>query len=206
MDQLFSGGGGRTTETLVGILVVVAIMALRFSRPRPLKPELLWVRPAIFVVIIASTLISAPPDPSLLNILILLTGAAVGAAAGWQRGRFMRIAVDPDSHDLTARASPLGMVFIIALLGVRVALRGAVMQPGAMPGLSPAALTDGLIVLVGAMMSVQNLEMWLRARRLLSDAQAARTTLAGGHVAIDHATAPDAAIKTLGDGIRHPTV
>jgi hypothetical protein len=176
MDQLFSGGGGRMAGALIGILVVVAVMALRFSRPRPLKLERLWVRPAIFLVIIASTLVNAPPDPSPLTILILLAGAAVGAAAGWQRGRFMRIIVDPDSHDLTTRASPLGMVFIVALLGIRVVLRGAVMRTVAVPGLSPVALTDGLIVLVGVMMGIQNLEMWLRARRLLSDAQSARAS------------------------------
>lgn len=180
MDALFSGGGGgRMTGTLIGILVVVAIMALRFSRPRPLKLERLWVRPVIFLVIIASALVGSPPDPSPLNLLLLLVGAGAGAAIGWQRGRFMRIAVDPETHDLTSRASPLGMVFIVALLAARVGLRGAMMQPGAVPGLSPAAITDALIVLFGAMMIVQNLEMWLRARRLLADAQAARASATG---------------------------
>jgi len=181
MDALFSGGGGgRMTGTLIGILVVVAIMALRFSRPRPLKLERLWVRPAIFLAIIASTLVSLPPEITLVSLLLLLASALVGAAAGWQRGRFMRISVDPETHDLTSRASPLGMVFIVVLLGARVALRGAVMQPGSVvPGLSPVAFTDGLIVMFGAMMIVQNLEMWLRARRLLADAQAARASATG---------------------------
>jgi hypothetical protein len=174
MFDLFSGGGGRATGTLIGILIVVAIMAFRFSRPRPLKLERLWVRPAIFLVIIASTLIGLPPEITVVNLLILLASGLVGAAAGWQRGRFMRIAVDPATHDLTSRASPLGMVFIIALLGLRVGLRGAVMQTGAVPGLSPVALTDGLLVLFGVMMMVQNLEMWLRARRLLAEARASR--------------------------------
>jgi hypothetical protein len=45
---------------------------------------------------------------------------------------------------------------------------------------SAIALTDALLALVVAMMVVQGLEMWLRARRLLAEARAAKAGLSGG--------------------------
>jgi hypothetical protein len=173
MDDLFAGGGGRTVGTLVGILVVLALMARRFSQTRPLKIERLWIRPAIFMVIVLGALVSLAPPLTVANIGLLLAAAAVGSAVGWQRGRFMRIEVHPETHDVTTRASPWAMVFIIGLMGARVLLRGA-LADASVPGVSAVAVTDALILLAGTIMSVSNLEMWLRARRLLAQAQAAR--------------------------------
>ncbi len=104
----------------------------------------------------------------------MVAALAIGAALGWQRGRFIRIEVDPDTHAITARASPIGMVFILALMATRFALRGALVQNSAAFQLSAIAVTDALLVFAVGMMATQNLEMWLRARRLLAEAQAAK--------------------------------
>ncbi len=44
-------------------------------------------------------------------------------------------------------------------------------------GIPTAAITDGLVLLLGAMIVTQSLEMWLRARRLLAEAVAAKAGL-----------------------------
>ena len=108
--------------------------------------------------------------------IIALLACVVGAALGWQRGRFMRIEVHPETHDITSRASPVGMLFILALLGLRMFLRGEAMATP-IAGVPATAVADALILLAGAMMITQSIEMWLRARRLLAEAQAAKAGL-----------------------------
>jgi hypothetical protein len=159
-------------------LITVAILALvlwrRNSRPRRLRIELLWIRPVLFAVIVGATLSATPfPfDPASLAIMAL--ALAVGAALGWQRGRFMYIDVHPETHDVTSRVSPVGMIFILAVLALRLLLRDATLESRLALGIPAAAITDGLILLLGAMIVAQSLEMWLRARRLLEEARAAK--------------------------------
>ncbi len=97
---------------------------------------------------------------------------AIGAAAGWWRGRLTHIAVNPDTHELTSRTSPLGVLLIAGLYLVRFGLRYyAEQNPGAVHG-AATLFTDGLMIFAIGMLSVQRLEMWLRCRRLLTEARA----------------------------------
>jgi len=66
------------------------------------------------------------------------------------------------------------MIFILAILALRILLRGAALESRTALGLPAASITDGLILLLGAMIVAQSLEMWLRARRLLEEARAAK--------------------------------
>jgi hypothetical protein len=174
MGPDFVGGGPRLYGPLIAVAILVAVLLLRNSRPRKLRIELLWLRPILFALIIAFTLSasSIPLDGPSLGVFAL--AAIVGVALGWQRGRLMTIEVDPQTHALTSRASPIGMIFIVAILLLRMALRGAALESQSALGLPAAAITDGLILLLGAMIVTQSLEMWLRARRLLAEARAAK--------------------------------
>jgi hypothetical protein len=119
----------------------------------------------------------------LIAIAGLIVVLGLGGLAGWFRGRFTQISVDPDSHELTSKASPVALVLIAGLFVLRYGLRLYVEQDGAAgsPGrlnAGAAALTDGLLLFSVGVVGVQRLEMWLRARRLLADsiaAKAART-------------------------------
>jgi hypothetical protein len=171
------GGPGQTYGMIITVIVVLAILFLRNRRPRKLRVEMLWLRPVFFVFIVAATLAAAPPPITLLSVATMTLAVAVGIALGWQRGRFMRIDVDPETHALTSRASPVGMIFILAILALRIGLRDVVMQSRSAFGIPTAAITDGLVLLLGAMIITQSLEMWLRARRLLAEAVAAKAGL-----------------------------
>ncbi len=168
------GGGPRLYGTLITVAVVVAVLLLRNSRPRKLRIELLWLRPILFAVIIAFTLSASSFPLTGPSILVFALAAVLGVVLGWQRGRLMTIEVDPETHALTSRASPIGMIFIVAILLLRMALRGAALENHSALGLPAAAITDGLILLLGAMIVTQSLEMWLRARRLLEAARSAK--------------------------------
>ena len=60
------------------------------------------------------------------------------------------------------------MFFLIGLIVVRAAARGVL---GAEGGVSPAMLTDPLIAFALGMFTLQRLEMYLRAKRLLEEAR-----------------------------------
>ena len=164
--------GGQSA--LVALTIVLLVVVRRNSRPRALRVERLWIRPVIFALLIGTSLASAPPAPTPANLALLAVAAVVGGALGWQRGRLMHITVNPETHDLTSKASPIGMIVILGLVVLRLGLRGAISNLKGAPMISAIAAADSLIVLAGAMMMVQNLEMWLRAQRLLTQARAAK--------------------------------
>ncbi len=168
-------GGSPAIATTITVVIVLAVLFLRNRRPRKLRIEALWVRPVLFFVAIALTLAAAPPPLAPLALAVMALAVVIGVGLGWQRGRFMRIDVHPETHELTSVASPVGMVFIVAILALRIGMRGVVMENHTLLGLPAAAITDALILLVGAMIVTQSLEMWLRARRLLAEAVAAKS-------------------------------
>ncbi|HEY7901741.1 MAG TPA: hypothetical protein VIC25_11225 [Caulobacteraceae bacterium] len=164
---------------IITAAVVMAIMLFRNNRPRRLRVEVLWLRSAIYLALIGATFLALPVsyDPS--SLAIMAAGLVIGVGAGWMRGRLVRIEVHPQTHDISAQASPAAMVFILALMVLRTSLRGLAASSPA-PGLSASALTDGLILLAGGLMIARNLEMGLRATRLLRDARAASAGSQGG--------------------------
>jgi membrane protein CcdC involved in cytochrome C biogenesis len=153
----------------ITIGLIVVIMALRMRRMgqmRPLKLETLWVVPAMYAVVAALMFFTMPPIGGVA--VATLAGLAIGAAVGWQRGKMMHIHVDPQTHALNQKASPAAMFFLIALIIVRMGARSVLGQEG---GVSPAMLTDPLIAFALGMFTLQRLEMYLRAKRLLEEAR-----------------------------------
>jgi hypothetical protein len=174
MEPGAHGGTAQILVPLITVAVLAVILWRRNSRPRQLRIERLWIRPLLFALIVSATLAATPFPLDPLSLIVLAIALAVGAALGWQRGRFMHIDVHPETHDITSRVSPVGMIFILAILALRLLLRGAALESRSTLGLPAAAITDGLILLLGAMIIAQSLEMWLRARRLLDEARAAK--------------------------------
>ncbi len=165
---------GQISGPIVLIVIVVLALILRNRRPRPLRVELLWVRPVLVLVIFGFGALQAPAPPTPLNLMILFVGVAIGAAIGWQRGRFMRIEVDPETHAVTSRASVFGILFILGVLLLRTLAFGAMRENAAQLPVSPVVGSDALLALAVAMFATQGMEMWIRARRLLAQARAAK--------------------------------
>lgn len=155
----------------ISAVVIAVVMALRWrrmSRQVPLKLERLWILPAVYLVAVATTFARFPPVGW---GWAFCTGALVaGAALGWQRGRLMRIAVDPATHALSQTSSPAALLFILAIVLLR---QGARAGSGWLH-LNAMAATDMLMALALGLFAAQRLEMFLRARRLLAEARATR--------------------------------
>lgn len=153
--------------TAVSIAIVIIVLTLRMRRMgkmRPLKIENLWIVPVVYLAVAALMFYQLPPRGWVA--IASAAGLAIGAAVGWQRGKMMHIHVDPDTHALNQKASPTAMIFLVALIVVRMAARGILGQEG---GVSPAMLTDPLIAFALGMFTLTRLEMYLRARRLLEE-------------------------------------
>ena len=165
-----------TTEQLIPLIVIAVVLPLvllRNRRPRTLRPRWMWVVPAIVVALIGLGLWAtmtfdpehAPFRP--VDWVILAAGLALGAAAGWQRGRMVTIQRDADGV-LKAQASPLGLILIVALLVGRQGLR-ALLEPHAADwGLNVLAVQDAFMLLAVGLVVAQRIEMYIRARRILA--------------------------------------
>lgn len=148
-------------------LVIFALRARRMTQMRPLKLEMLWVVPAIYVVIVGINFAAKPP--TLNGWMVTAAAAAIGAAIGWQRGRMMHIHVDPETHALNQKGSPWAILFLMAIILVKFAAQGE----GRALGFDLQLLTDGALGLAIGMLTATRVEMFLRAKRLLAEARAA---------------------------------
>jgi hypothetical protein len=163
------GGWISYVVPLVVVAVVMAIRWKRMSRVRPLKLEHLWILPAFYTVAIGFTFTRFPPHG--WGWAVCLVALALGAALGWQRGKMMRITLDPDTHTLGQTSSPAALLFIVLLIVVRSGARGA-MSYGGGATLAPMAITDVLMALALGLFTAQRLEMYLRGKRMLAAARA----------------------------------
>jgi hypothetical protein len=147
--------------------VIFAFRARRMSQLRPLKLEQLWIVPAIYLVVVIASFVATPPTP--LGWVAALAGLVAGAGLGWWRGKTVAIHVDPATHRLHQKTSPLGLLILLVLVGAKVVARSG----GQAAHLDVASLTDALLGLALGTFTAMRVEMLLRGRRLLAGARRA---------------------------------
>lgn len=165
------GHHSNPTATLLTILMVGLVLFLRIRRmrgTRRLRLETLWIIPAVFLALSGLVLYETPPHG--LGWIVMAAALTGGGFLGWHRGRSMRINVDPQSGTLNQTASPLTFILLIALIAIRLGVKTWAASTGAAPG-SITLITDAFVLLALGIFSVQRLEMFIRARRLLEEAR-----------------------------------
>lgn len=161
---------------LIPIVTIAIVMFFRFrsmGKARPLRLERLWVVPAIYLAL--TVLLFAQMTPHGLGWLWAVLALAAGGAIGWYRGAAMKIHVDPETHALNQTASPLAMLFLLALIGVRFAIRAGAAYEAGLGHVDVVLVTDCLVAFALGLLSVTRLEMFLRGSRLLREARATRS-------------------------------
>ena len=164
-----AGQPGGLMQYAVPIAIIAVVFVIRgrqMTRMRRLKLEQLWIVPAIYFAIVAVTFVLTPPTAK--GWLISIAALVVGAAIGWARGRLIAIHVDPETHTLNQRASPLAMLFIFAIVLVKMAAQGE----GHAMHLDLPLVTDAALALALGNFATTRLEMYLRGSRLLAAARA----------------------------------
>jgi len=161
--------------TSVVPLLAIGLVILRNSRARRLRVETLWIMPVVILALVGLSLTSqGMPSPMMLGLDI--AALVVGATLGWWRARFTHISVDPATHQLTSRASPVGMLVILAIFALRYAVRLYAPQGASSLGVSAVAVADALLIITVGLVCAQRLELALRATRLLSEARSGGPT------------------------------
>jgi len=169
---------GSPWQMLIPIVIAMGIVILRNSRARRLRIEAMWIAPLIVVALIGLALwgeskaghggLALTP----INIGLDVAGIAVGAFLGWWRARFTNITIDPVTHELTSRASPVGMVVIMGILVLRTLVRTYTAQNAGALGQWGPPIADALLVMSVGLVCAQRLELFTRASRMLAEARA----------------------------------
>lgn len=154
-------------------LIVIGLVILRNSRARRLRIETLWIAP---VMILALVGLSLGQEKQLTPVMVAadLAALALGALLGWWRARLTHITVDPGTHQLTSRASPIGMLVILGLFAIRYGVRTFATQNAGALHVSVNLVADAALVMTVGLVCAQRLEIALRATRLLNEARAAK--------------------------------
>ena len=149
----------------------MGLAMLRGSRPRKLSVNRLWIMPTVLLAA-AVLVFSQQAMPSPWMIAIHIVALALGALAGWWRGRLTHIEVDAESGEMTSRTSPIGMVFLGALVMLRYAARDLVTANAGTLHVDAIQIADVFLAFAIGLVSAQRLEMWLRARRMVETSEA----------------------------------
>ena len=162
---------GGITQYLIPVVVIAIVFAFRarrMTRSRPLKLGQLWIVPAIYLVVVAMAFAANPPHA--VGWLAAFAGLVLGCGLGWYRGKTVAIHVDPVTRTLSQKASPLGIVILLALVGIKAAAQAG----GRAAHLDVTVLTDALLGLALGTFAAMRVEMYLRARLMLGADPAGR--------------------------------
>jgi len=155
------------------VMLVGAFVWIRNRRPRRLHVNRLWIIPIIVLAAITAGLVLGRPPGAAFYWVESILGAAglvAGATAGWWRGSLMRLDVDREDQTMTAQVSPTGMIFMLALLGLRRGIEYAVETGALALPFNPLIVVQTLLLFVAATVVAQRITLWVRARRLLISA------------------------------------
>jgi hypothetical protein len=158
--------------TLIPMAIVLLIIVLRMRRMtgvRPMRLQLLWIRPAIVSVVAAMVVYSAPPH-GLLQGLVLFIAVAGGAFLGWHQAKLMEISVNSETSSLQVKASVVAMAVFFGLILLRMALRPWLTGQSSPVHAYVNVVTDGFILFIVGFYIARAVEMFLRGRALLASA------------------------------------
>jgi hypothetical protein len=150
-------------------VIICTVLFFRFRsmrRIQKLRLERLWIVPALYALVTATVLYQSMPAG--IQWLYAGLALALGGVLGWRRGALMRINIDPETHELNQQASPAAMLFILVLMVIRQGMRIEASEMG----FNVAFLTDLLVVFALGLFTATRLEMFLRARRMLTEVRA----------------------------------
>ena len=162
------------------ILIILPVLYLRMrrmSRAQPLKLNRLWIRPAI--VLLAAGLVMFMPQPGSHVVRHFLAqdwawlalAAGLGGIAGWHWGRTMAIEAHPEDGTLMMKGGQAAILVLVVLILIRLGLRTGLKMEASAWHLDMVLISDALIVFSAALFTLRAVEMYIRAHRVMGQAQ-----------------------------------
>ena len=155
------------------ILPILYFRMRRMAKPQALKLGRMWIRPAILLAAAGFVLLMPIPGARPLAAadgLWLALAAALGAVAGWQWGRTTQLHVHPENGTLMQTASVAGILVLVVLMVIRLGLRAGLRLEAGSWHINVLLITDASIVFSAMLFAVRGLEIFLRARKIMSEA------------------------------------
>jgi Protein of unknown function (DUF1453) len=149
------------------IFVVVVLRMRRMSGVRPMKLQMLWVRPALFSLVAATIVYSMPPQ-SALQGLVLLAAVAVGAVLGWHQAKLMELSVNSETGTLQVKSSLIATASFVGLILLRMALRPWLTGASSPVHAYVGVVTDSFMLFIVGFYGARAIEMFIRGRALLT--------------------------------------
>jgi len=151
------------------VLVLVGWRMVRNMRGRPIKPDRLWIRPAILSVFLLLAFLH-PPAITALSLGLFGAAAVLGLGLGYVLASHQTLSIDQASGTITSKMSAVGMVLFLGLFAARFLLRMATQggdQSFAHPSGPVLMYTDAGLIFVVGLVAAQAWETWRRAKPLL---------------------------------------
>ena len=146
---------------LVLPLMAVALIMMRSTRERPLRPGQLWIAPLVFASLVATAiyLVPHPPFGFVGDAAMVFTGAS-GLAFGTWRAHTTVLRHDPDTGRIMASQSNVAAAVLAAVFLLRTAVREAF-------GTQTTLVTDmSMLFALGMIVALQT-ALWRRAKGLV---------------------------------------
>jgi hypothetical protein len=122
---------------LLPILIVVVIIAFRFSRPQRISVTRMWIAPIILCGLAAFVIYENQkinPAPPLEIVLGLIVGGLAGVPFGLLRGRHTNVQPTDRPGVMYLGASWATLVIFLVAFGLRYAIRLMIPQHGSLAG------------------------------------------------------------------------
>lgn len=164
------------TTIILPLLFLLPVIYLRMRRslkPQALKLSRLWIRPVILIVVAAIVLLApipGAPKMTISDLFWLILAAGLGAMAGWQWGRTTQLHLHPENGTLMQTGSMAGLIVLIVLVVLRLGLRTGLAVEANAWHINVLLITDASILFSALLFSVRGLEIFLRARRVMTQA------------------------------------
>jgi len=154
---------------LVPLLVAALLLrrALRVQKPKTVRMTRLWIFPVLLLLVTAMSL-AREPQPGILLGIAFLAACVGGAAIGWFRVHTLEFSLDSESGKVSARATRLGALLIVGLIGLRYLADLALKGLGLTAGADLVRATDAMLIFSTSMFVARSVHTWIRARTLIS--------------------------------------
>jgi hypothetical protein len=152
---------------LLPLIVVVAILALRWVRPQRISVTRMWVAPIVLCVLTAWVIYTnnvLNPAPPLEIAAGLVIGAICGIPFGMLRGKHTEVRPTERRGVMYLGSSWVTLVIFAAAFGLRYAIRAAMPHRGSLS----AAVGDGLLAFAIAFIATSYIVIFRKYEELVA--------------------------------------
>lgn len=163
------------------VLIAAGLLIWRQSRSQGtrIRQSTMWIAPVLVALAVILLMSAAPPVLTPAVVAGFVAALALGGAVGWLMARHVNLTVDPKTGTVSSKATPVGLILLVALLVARFALKSEFLPaPGQAEGhLQASALlaTDFMILFSAGLVWGRVVTLMTRIRPLL---EAHRATIA----------------------------